>query len=114
MSPNGVGAGLERYKMVKDVIEDKDEVIDETKRAIEEANALETPLLERNLIALSTIASTGTMFGLLGTTIGMIRAFQAMGHADLIEAHDGTTASSADLEGRPFLLFFYPKASTPG
>jgi len=31
-----------------------------------------------------------------------------------LEAHDGTTVSSADLEGRPFLLFFYPKASTPG
>jgi len=83
---NVVGAGLERYKLVKGVIADKDEVIDETKRAIEEANALETPLLERNLIALSTIASTGTMFGLLGTTIGMIRAFQAMGHAGAPDA----------------------------
>jgi cytochrome oxidase Cu insertion factor (SCO1/SenC/PrrC family) len=31
-----------------------------------------------------------------------------------LEAHDGTTVSSADLEGRQFLLFFYPKASTPG
>jgi cytochrome oxidase Cu insertion factor (SCO1/SenC/PrrC family) len=31
-----------------------------------------------------------------------------------LEAHDGTTVSSADLEGRPFLLFFYPKADTPG
>jgi cytochrome oxidase Cu insertion factor (SCO1/SenC/PrrC family) len=31
-----------------------------------------------------------------------------------LEAHDGTMVSLADLEGRPFLLFFYPKASTPG
>jgi len=31
-----------------------------------------------------------------------------------LEAEDGTVVSSADLEGRPFLLFFYPKASTPG
>ena len=31
-----------------------------------------------------------------------------------LEAHDGGTVSSADLEGRPFLLFFYPKAGTPG
>jgi len=31
-----------------------------------------------------------------------------------LEAQDGTTVSSAELEGRPFLLFFYPKASTPG
>jgi cytochrome oxidase Cu insertion factor (SCO1/SenC/PrrC family) len=31
-----------------------------------------------------------------------------------LEAHDGTTVSSSDLAGRPYLLFFYPKASTPG
>ncbi len=31
-----------------------------------------------------------------------------------LEAHDGSTVSRADLEGRPFLLFFYPKADTPG
>jgi cytochrome oxidase Cu insertion factor (SCO1/SenC/PrrC family) len=31
-----------------------------------------------------------------------------------LEADDGTTVSRADLEGRPFLLFYYPKASTPG
>ena len=31
-----------------------------------------------------------------------------------LEAHDGTTVSSASLEGRPYLLFFYPKAETPG
>ena len=32
----------------------------------------------------------------------------------VLEAHDGTTVSSSDLDGRPFLLFFYPKADTPG
>jgi len=31
-----------------------------------------------------------------------------------LEAYDGTRVSKSDLEGRPFLLFFYPKASTPG
>jgi cytochrome oxidase Cu insertion factor (SCO1/SenC/PrrC family) len=31
-----------------------------------------------------------------------------------LEAHDGTSVSSSDLEGRPYLLFFYAKASTPG
>ena len=31
-----------------------------------------------------------------------------------LEAQDGTTVSKVELEGRPFLLFFYPKASTPG
>ena len=52
--------------------------ISETQRAINEARLLEVPFLERNLIALSTIASIATMVGLLGTTIGMIRAFAAM------------------------------------
>ena len=42
---------------------------------------LETPMLEKNLIVLSTVASTSTMIGLLGTTIGMIRAFQALATA---------------------------------
>jgi cytochrome oxidase Cu insertion factor (SCO1/SenC/PrrC family) len=31
-----------------------------------------------------------------------------------LPAHDGTTVSSADLEGSTFLLFFYPKANTGG
>jgi biopolymer transport protein ExbB len=44
------------------------------------------PLLERNLIALSTIASISTMVGLLGTTIGMIRSFRAMAHAGAPDA----------------------------
>ena len=31
-----------------------------------------------------------------------------------LEAHDGTTVSSAGLAGKPYLVFFYPKADTPG
>jgi cytochrome oxidase Cu insertion factor (SCO1/SenC/PrrC family) len=31
-----------------------------------------------------------------------------------LPAHDGTIVRSADLAGRPWLLFFYPKADTPG
>jgi len=31
-----------------------------------------------------------------------------------LPAHDGAIARSEDLAGRPFLLFFYPKADTPG
>jgi biopolymer transport protein ExbB len=79
---NVIRAGIERYAQVKDDPSlNTDKRVEETQRAIEEANALEVPLLERNLIALSTIASIATMMGLLGTTIGMIRAFKATGHA---------------------------------
>ncbi|MEE9443052.1 MAG: MotA/TolQ/ExbB proton channel family protein [candidate division Zixibacteria bacterium] len=78
---NVLRAGIERYMRIKeDDSFDTDKKIAATQSAIEEANALEGPLLERNLIALSTIASVATMVGLLGTTIGMIRAFAATGH----------------------------------
>ena len=78
---NVLRAGIERYQQVKDDTNISSEKrLSETQRAIEEANALEVPLLERNLIALSTIASIATMVGLLGTTIGMIRAFAATAH----------------------------------
>jgi len=79
---NVLRAGIERYMRVKDDDSmDTDKKMAATQAAIEEANALEGPLLERNLIAMSTIASIATMVGLLGTTIGMIRAFAATGHA---------------------------------
>jgi len=76
---NIIRTGLERYKLVlTDRKLDAEKKLSETQRAIEEATSLETPLLERNLIALSTIASIATMFGLLGTVVGMIRAFTAL------------------------------------
>ena len=83
---NVVGAGLERYQQLQGSNLDKDELIEETKRTIGEANALETPILERNLIALATIASIATMVGLLGTVIGMIRSFAAMSNAGAPDA----------------------------
>ena len=80
---NVLRAGIERYREVKGHTSyDGEKKIQLTQTAIEEANALEGPLLERNLIALSTIASIATMVGLLGTTIGMIRAFAATGNVE--------------------------------
>jgi len=80
---NVLRAGIEKFRTVKeDSMIDAEKKITLTQGAIEEANALEGPLLERNLIALSTIASIATMVGLLGTTIGMIRAFAATGNVE--------------------------------
>lgn len=82
-----IRTGLERYKqIVGDKKLDSEKKMQETQRAIEEATSLETPLLERNLVALSTIASISTMAGLLGTTIGMIRAFAALATAGAPDA----------------------------
>jgi len=84
---NIVKTGLERYQEVgskKDL--SKKEKMEEVKRVIEEATMLEMPILERNLIALSTIASISTMWGLLGTVLGMIRSFAALAKAGAPDA----------------------------
>src|SRR5690606_40434865 len=85
---NIICAALTRYKEVQGTgtVEDEEKKLAEVQRAIEEATMLETPLLEKNLIALSTIASIATMVGLLGTTIGMIRAFKALAQAGAPDA----------------------------
>ena len=83
---NVIRAGLERYQQVLADGAPKEKLVAETQAAIQEANGLEVPLLERNLIALSTIASIATMVGLLGTVIGMIRSVAALGHTGSVDA----------------------------
>ncbi len=83
---NVIGAGLEGYRARAARSGSQDERLEETRRALQEASALESPNLEQNLTALSTIASIATLIGLLGTTIGMIRSFQAMSHAGAPDA----------------------------
>ncbi|MFH1844275.1 MAG: MotA/TolQ/ExbB proton channel family protein [bacterium] len=83
---NVIGAGLESYRKQTGGASATKDAMDETRRALQEANALESPNLEQNLNALSTIASIATMLGLLGTTIGMIRSFHAMSRAGAPDA----------------------------
>jgi biopolymer transport protein ExbB len=83
---NVIRAGLERYQQARAEGAPREKIVSDTQAAIQEANGLEVPLLERNLIALSTIASIGTMVGLLGTVIGMIRSFAALGHSGAVDA----------------------------
>lgn len=74
--------GLERYQVLAtDNKLEADQKLQEVQTAIEEAMMLEVPLLERNLVVLSTIASVSVLIGLFGTVVGMIRAFQALATA---------------------------------
>lgn len=57
----------------------KDQKLVALQKEVEEATTLELPMLEKNLTILSTLASVATLVALLGTVIGMIRSFFALG-----------------------------------
>jgi biopolymer transport protein ExbB/TolQ len=48
-------------------------------KELEEATTLELPMLEKNLVIIATMASVSTLIALLGTVLGMIRSFSALG-----------------------------------
>jgi len=50
----------------------------EIREAIEDTATHEVPLLEKNLGVLATIAHISPLLGLLGTVVGMVRAFQVI------------------------------------
>ncbi|GAB3240575.1 MotA/TolQ/ExbB proton channel family protein [Hymenobacter seoulensis] len=76
---NVVKAGLGKYQeMARERNMEKDQKILAIQKEIEESTALELPMLEKNLVILSTLASIATLVGLLGTVFGMIKAFSAL------------------------------------
>src|SRR5689334_5248965 len=77
---NVMKAGLRRYKeMIGESGLDTEQKVLAIQKEVEEATALELPMLQKNLVFLSTIVSCGTLIALLGTVIGMIRSFSALG-----------------------------------
>ncbi len=77
---NVMKAGLHRYKdMINNNELSTDQKVMAIQKEVEEATSLELPMLEKNLVFLSTIASVATLLGLLGTVMGMIRSFSALG-----------------------------------
>ncbi|GAA4307299.1 MotA/TolQ/ExbB proton channel family protein [Nibribacter koreensis] len=79
---NVVKAGLLKYQeMHTDTSMTKDQRILAIQKEIEETTALELPMLEKNLVIISTIASISTLVGLIGTVLGMIKAFAALATA---------------------------------
>ncbi len=84
---NVMRAGLLRYKSLKDdQTLEKDQKLIALQKEFEEATALELPLLSRNLVILSTIATISVLTGLFGTVLGMIRAFAALATAGAPDA----------------------------
>jgi biopolymer transport protein ExbB len=75
-------AALLRFEMVdKDPTMSRDQKSAALQKELEEATSLELPMLEKNLTIIATLASVATLVGLLGTVIGMIKAFAALASA---------------------------------
>jgi biopolymer transport protein ExbB len=79
---NVVRAVLNKYKdMETETGMDKEQKVLAIRQEVEEATSLELPMLEKNLPILATLTSVGTLTALLGTVMGMIKAFSALATA---------------------------------
>lgn len=76
-----VSSGLDMYELMQ---KDNSDLTKEQKAAnisqkIDEAMALELPMMNQNLPIIATFSNLGTLTGLFGTVLGMIRSFSALG-----------------------------------
>ena len=93
-----VFATLQKYKeMDKDTVLEKEQKLTSIQQTLEEATALEMLSLQQNLPILATLTTLGTLIGLLGTVLGMIKSFQALSASG---APDSTELSTGISEAR--------------
>ncbi len=79
---NVIKSGLLKYKeMEVEERMDTEQKCLAIQKDIEEATALEMPMLEQNLTVIATLVSIGTLIGLLGTVMGMVKAFGGLATA---------------------------------
>jgi biopolymer transport protein ExbB len=84
---NVMKAGLLRYRdLQKDKELEKDQKIMSIQKSFDEATALEMPMLSKNMVIFSTLASISVLIGLIGTVLGMIRAFGALAQSGAPDA----------------------------
>jgi len=87
-------SAVKKYKqLTTDGSLDKEQKLAALSKEVEEATSLELPMLEKNLTIVATLASVSTLLGLLGTVVGMIKAFSALGNSG------GSTDASALANG---------------
>lgn len=112
---NVVRAGLEKYTLVaNDSSMDKEQKMAAIQKDLEESTSLELPMLSKNLVILSTCASIATLVGLIGTVLGMIRAFAALASSGAPDANALATGISEALintalgiTGSAFAIIFF-------
>jgi biopolymer transport protein ExbB len=100
---NVIKSGLIRYRELQnDPTLAKDQKILALQKDLEEATALELPGLSKNMVILSTVASISVLIGLIGTVLGMIRAFAALANQGAPDALQLATGISEALVNTAF------------
>ena len=98
-----VAAALKSYEeMDKNTELTKEQKILNLQKAVEEATALEMPSLQQNLPIVATMTTLGTLVGLLGTVMGMIKSFQALAASGSPDSTELSTGISEALVNTAF------------
>ena len=98
-----VYATLVKYdEMDKNTILSKEQKLATIQKEVEEATALEMPSLQQNLPIVATLITLGTLVGLLGTVIGMIKSFQALSASGAPDSTELSTGISEALVNTAF------------
>lgn len=80
----------------------KEQKLTTLRNQVEEATALEMPGLSQNLPIIATLTTLGTLVGLLGTVLGMIKSFQALASSGSPDSTELSTGISEALVNTAF------------
>ena len=98
-----VSAALNRYEeMDKNTVLTKEQKVATLQKEVEEATAIEMPSLQQNLPIVATLTTLGTLVGLLGTVLGMIKSFQALSASGAPDSTELSTGISEALVNTAF------------
>ena len=98
-----VSAALKSYEEMDQNTElTKEQKVLNLQKAVEEATALEMPSLQQNLPIVATMTTLGTLVGLLGTVMDMIKSFQALAQSGAPDSTELSTGISEALINTAF------------